>query len=372
MPAYTSEDDALLIELRPTTPAKIIAERLTALGRQRSPASVVQRITKLEKEGRLAPLSKDIRSQRIQIARTKREDAWTTNLDQRLIELRLQRTPVERIATLLERSASTVEKHIQILKETGRLPPDDLRDEIADLTGQPFGHLTAIERGPDVRRRGGSQTPAWYCTCDCGTETAPRIVLIQHYNLLYHYTKSCGCLRANYVPKSKAEIAEQRKALKRCRKANGVCWSCNGQNGPVLDGLLQCRVCRDRANATQERRKSLHEVEGLCVHCRSPRIAGTYCRKHWLAFRACVALGDASLWRQLDQQWVEQEGRCAYTGDVLIEGPDASNDHRVSLSRGGLKTIENVQWTTRLVNKNKASATCDEFVGMCALITEAL
>jgi hypothetical protein len=57
----------------------------------------------------------------------------------------------------------------------------------ADLTGQRFGRLVAIEPGPRHLGRGESQ---WSCRCDCGSA---HVVLTN--SLVSNYTRSCGCLR---------------------------------------------------------------------------------------------------------------------------------------------------------------------------------
>ncbi len=57
---------------------------------------------------------------------------------------------------------------------------------IIDLTGQRFGRLTVIRRGPS-----GTQRHArWWCECDCGKACS----LAFSTNLLKGHTKSCGCL----------------------------------------------------------------------------------------------------------------------------------------------------------------------------------
>ena len=57
---------------------------------------------------------------------------------------------------------------------------------IADITGQRFGRLTAIERLPE--KSNGSYL--WRCKCDCGNETIVSTKCLNSGN-----TKSCGCLR---------------------------------------------------------------------------------------------------------------------------------------------------------------------------------
>lgn len=58
-----------------------------------------------------------------------------------------------------------------------------------DLTGQKFGRLTVIERGPDITRK-DTRYAAWYCYCSCGN---PEKLLIAG-TMLKSKVKSCGCI----------------------------------------------------------------------------------------------------------------------------------------------------------------------------------
>ena len=59
-----------------------------------------------------------------------------------------------------------------------------------DITGRRFGRLTALrEAGP-----GPSWQMRWVCRCDCGRE-----VTVYKANLLSGHTKSCGCLRREWM-----------------------------------------------------------------------------------------------------------------------------------------------------------------------------
>ena len=58
-----------------------------------------------------------------------------------------------------------------------------------DLTGQRFGKLVALERGPD-RICGNRKIVTWKCQCDCG-----KIVFTRSDGLRNGTSKSCGCGR---------------------------------------------------------------------------------------------------------------------------------------------------------------------------------
>lgn len=60
-----------------------------------------------------------------------------------------------------------------------------------DLTGQTFGKLTALRRGPDKIYKSGRAFVQWTCRCQCG-----QIVNITSNSLRGpNQARSCGCLR---------------------------------------------------------------------------------------------------------------------------------------------------------------------------------
>lgn len=75
-------------------------------------------------------------------------------------------------------------------KSCGCLRDDVRESKIKDLTGQKFGKLTVIERGPS-REVSGCQRTQWLCECECGNRK-----YIVSNQLLSGRIKSCGC--SNY------------------------------------------------------------------------------------------------------------------------------------------------------------------------------
>jgi hypothetical protein len=69
---------------------------------------------------------------------------------------------------------------------------------VVDMTGQVFGMLTVLERGP--RNTAATKQACWRCRCECGRET-----VVNGSSLRCGRTASCGCARtrhglANKVP----------------------------------------------------------------------------------------------------------------------------------------------------------------------------
>ena len=65
--------------------------------------------------------------------------------------------------------------------------------KVIDLTGERFGRLTVIRQ---IGKRNNRVT--WLCKCDCGNEK-----IVKGVDLKRGHVKSCGCLKKEFVPKSK-------------------------------------------------------------------------------------------------------------------------------------------------------------------------
>ncbi len=61
---------------------------------------------------------------------------------------------------------------------------------VIDLTGQKFGRLTILRRGPNI---GKNKEVGWICSCSCGEES-----LVSSNCLRRGNTKSCGCLHRKH------------------------------------------------------------------------------------------------------------------------------------------------------------------------------
>lgn len=73
-----------------------------------------------------------------------------------------------------------------------------------DLTGQRFGRLTIIERGPNSP----SGSARWRCKCDCGNETLSSAAALRS-----GHTRSCGCLGLEHATQAKIKHGETHERL---------------------------------------------------------------------------------------------------------------------------------------------------------------
>ena len=65
---------------------------------------------------------------------------------------------------------------------------------VKDLTGQKFGRLSVIKRGPNNKNKNAQ----WWCLCDCQInkpQEEQKLILVAGTNLMRSITKSCGCLQ---------------------------------------------------------------------------------------------------------------------------------------------------------------------------------
>lgn len=114
-----------------------------------------------------------------------------------------------------------------------------------------------------------------------------------------------------------------------------------------------------------------------CVGCGRPAHRGPYptapgpsprcARCHFRRLARRHTDGQAA-WVHLRDRWVAQGGRCAYTGEPLVLGGNASVDHRQPRTRGGTGAPANLQWVTCRVNDVKRDLTHAEFVALCTQV----
>lgn len=69
---------------------------------------------------------------------------------------------------------------------------------IIDITGQRFGAWTVIKKSLKAAKEA-----FWVCRCDCGTERVLKSTLLRKGK-----TKSCGCLKAEYLRRANLKHGE--------------------------------------------------------------------------------------------------------------------------------------------------------------------
>lgn len=138
----------------------------------------------------------------------------------------------------------------------------------------------------------------------------------------------------------------------------------------MVDGARKnCDECRAKGADYHQQKYDEAVERGACARCwDDPRTVGLLCFPCWLKSTSSNNTGTVKNWAALLDLWKKQDGRCAYTGEALRPGDNASLDHIVPLARGGGNGVDNLQWVTKQINFMKRDMTHEEFVGMCCFV----
>lgn len=155
--------------------------------------------------------------------------------------------------------------------------------------------------------------------------------------------------------------------IKQRRRDAGLCTACAKPNTSTK---ATCADCRQKVREAQRVIVGQYRAQGLCACGKNCRTVGTLCKPCWFKSRARLCGLGTQNWQLLRQLLIEQNFRCAYTNEPLILGRDATIDHKMPRTRGGSNAIENLHWVTQRVNAMKSNYSHDEFLKICAIITE--
>ena len=117
---------------------------------------------------------------------------------------------------------------------------------VMDLTGQQFGKLTVVRRGPDRIAKSGKSV-RWECRCECGAQA-----LVDGRHLKNGHTRSCGCekkIAARKVGKDNLRHNQEERRLHHIW--NGLNMRCrNEKNDRFSDyGGRGITVCKEWADS---------------------------------------------------------------------------------------------------------------------------
>ena len=61
---------------------------------------------------------------------------------------------------------------------------------------------------------------------------------------------------------------------------------------------------------------------------------------------------------------------CALSG-IRLDIDNAELDHKIPVARGGTNDLSNLQWIHKEINRAKGTMTNDEFIEVCAMVTNS-
>ena len=105
----------------------------------------------------------------------------------------------------------------------------------------------------------------------------------------------------------------------------------------------------------------------------------THAAKSWHVCETCFfkqitnfELGSSHRWTVLRDKLIQQNYRCAYSGDTLVPGMNAAVDHKLPYCRFPEHRYDpdNVEWVTLEVNELKRDRTPDEFLDLLRRIAQ--
>lgn len=143
-----------------------------------------------------------------------------------------------KIANEIGRADGTVKKYVEEMKLVKPPRPS--------LAGEKFARLTVLELDYMKSRR-----RYWKCQCECGS-----IVTVSEGNLKHGITKSCGCIKKEYLQNRKKGKTKKVKP----RKNNGGVYSL--PFGEIeLKGNYKNNTLKEYKLSAQELQKYLEELE---------------------------------------------------------------------------------------------------------------
>ena len=173
------------------------------------------------------------------------------------------------------------------------------------------------------------------------------------------------------MPESSTRILAQKNASqKRCRalkRINGICMNCSS---PARERRTLCQRCS--AYYVEKGRQDIakRKRDGKCRSCGGEKTDQSMCVDCRIKCMAQRLGGKvkSGLWLILKRKLESQDYRCAYSGELIFPGINASIDHIHPRSKGGTHDEENLHWVSSVVNRMKGSLLQEQFVALCKMI----
>lgn len=192
----------------------------------------------------------------------------------------------------------------------------------ADLTGQTFGRLTAIEF---AYKKG--KTNYWKCQCSCKDQT---IVYVSVHSLTSGNTKSCGCLKKELLHE---QLSKYHKGdiVKGCELIEIIGEKYGAQ-------LWKCKCCSCGGDLEYSSKQLSKRKDNRCYDCIYPNLVGkNFGRLH------------------VDNRIPDKKNKWLYVCTCSCDEHNTITVPRCSLTRGTtqscgcLKREQNIEWGKELI-----------------------
>ena len=106
----------------------------------------------------------------------------------------------------------------------------------------------------------------------------------------------------------------------------------------------------------------------VCCNCGGPRLEHSIrCLECWFKYMSNRHFDTEEKSIELKDLIESQQYICPYTKNLLVPGENASIDHKIPLSRGGINDIANMHWVDVGANGKKQSKTHEEYLRIIKL-----
>jgi ribosomal protein L21E len=162
------------------------------------------------------------------------------------------------------------------------------------------------------------------------------------------------------------------KKYKSKLKKLGLCANCGQLE--AAEGKFKCETCLQINRIYTQKKREYAISNDLCLACKkvAQGIHISYCEVCWFKNAARANGFSTEQWSDLKFLLEKQNYSCAYTGQRLYIGVNASVDHKNPKKRfpSEVANLENIAWVALEVNIMKRDRTEDEFISLCKEVVE--
>lgn len=167
----------------------------------------------------------------------------------------------------------------------------------------------------------------------------------------------------------------------------GICSTCPNKKEPERMLKSQCFKCVQRCVEINRKTRLKRIKDKVCVRCGKDEVVNInsaikvgrvnieqMCYKCYLTKMSRQYLGTNKRWKELEDIFLKQKGKCVLTGLPLTIGKDAHLDHIIPCfskkHKDRLTTIDNLQWVNMDINFMKRALSVNKFIELCKLVAK--